>query len=236
MTVTTRRPVPSPPRRPRRVRFPLRTSWVVYGTLVTALLSVLLVEAYANSEFTPDHVREAGDQGGVPAEIISGGPVIDTTDGGQRSYHMPPRTIALTFDDGPDPVWTPRILDVLRRHGARATFFVVGSQVARHPDLTRRIATEGHELGVHTFSHPDATLLPGWQRRLEYTQTQMAIMNAAGVRTTLLRLRTRRGRTPSTTTRGPPSDRPVTSATSRRSTTPTARTGPGPEWTRSCGT
>ena len=188
MTATTRRPVPSPPRRPRRVRFPLRTSWVVYGTLVTALLSVLLVEAYANSEFTPDHVREAGDQGGVPAEIISGGPVIDTTDGGQRSYRMPPRTIALTFDDGPDPVWTPRILDVLRRHGARATFFVVGSQVARHPDLTRRIATEGHELGVHTFSHPDATLLPGWQRRLEYTQTQMAIMNAAGVRTTLLRL------------------------------------------------
>ncbi|MFC3502082.1 glycosyltransferase [Micromonospora krabiensis] len=155
--------------------------------LVTVVLSVLLVEAYANAEFTPDHGRETGDQGAVPTSIISGGPVIDTTEGRVRSYRMPPRTIALTFDDGPDPVWTPRILDVLRRHRAQATFFVVGSQVARHPDLTGRIAAEGHELGVHTFSHPDATLLPGWQRRLEYAQTQMAVMNAAGVRTTLLR-------------------------------------------------
>ncbi|MFI7605986.1 glycosyltransferase [Micromonospora sp. NPDC049366] len=187
MTVTTRRPRPAAPRRRHRVRFPLRTSWVVYGMLVTVVLSVLLVEAYANAEFAPDHVRETGDQRTVPASITSGGPVIDTTDGRARSYRMPPRTIALTFDDGPDPVWTPRILDVLRRHRAQATFFVVGSQVARHPDLTGRIAAEGHELGVHTFSHPDATLLPGWQRRLEYAQTQMAVMNAAGVRTTLLR-------------------------------------------------
>ncbi|MEV6370675.1 glycosyltransferase [Micromonospora musae] len=175
------------PRKRRRLRLPLRTSWVVTGTLVTVLLSLLLVEAYANSEFTPDHVREVGDQSSVPAEIISGGPVIDTTGGRTQSYRMPPRTIALTFDDGPDPTWTPRILDVLRHHQAKATFFVVGSQVARHPDLTGRVAAEGHELGVHTFSHPEATLLPGWQRRLEYTQTQMAIMNTTGVRTNLLR-------------------------------------------------
>ncbi|MEV1329769.1 glycosyltransferase [Micromonospora costi] len=160
---------------------------MVYGTLVTVLLSVLLVEAYANSEFTPDHVRETGDQGRVPAGIRSGGPVIDTTGERPTSHRVPPRTIALTFDDGPDPVWTPQVLDVLRRHRARATFFVVGSQVARHPGLTARIAAEGHELGVHTFSHPDATLLPTWRRRLEYTQTQRAIMNAAGVRTNLLR-------------------------------------------------
>ncbi|MCM0677303.1 glycosyltransferase [Micromonospora phytophila] len=155
--------------------------------LLTVVVCVLLVEAYANAEFTPDHIRDTGGQAGVPDVVRSGGPVIDTTQGRVASYRLPPRTIALTFDDGPDPVWTPRVLDVLRRHGARATFFTVGTQVARHPGLTGRIAAEGHELGVHTFSHPDATLLPGWRRRLEYSQTQMAIMSAAGVRTSLLR-------------------------------------------------
>ncbi|MEU8301530.1 glycosyltransferase [Micromonospora sp. NPDC048909] len=187
MTSSTTRPAAPPVPQRGRSRFRPRTSWAIYGALICVLLSVLLVEAYANSEFTPDHVREAGDQAGVPAEIRSGGPVIDTTGAQPTSYRMPPRTIALTFDDGPDPVWTPRVLDVLHRYGARATFFTVGSQVARHPHLTGRIAAEGHELGVHTFSHPDATVLPGWQRRLEYTQTQKAIMNTAGVRTNLLR-------------------------------------------------
>ncbi|MGS2614132.1 glycosyltransferase [Micromonospora sp. LZ34] len=155
--------------------------------VVAVLVSVLLVEAYANAEFVPDHVRRGGDQSSVPAAITAGGPLIDTTGGRMASYRMAPRTIALTFDDGPDPEWTPRVLDVLRRHRARATFFTVGSQVARHPGLTARIAAEGHELGVHTFSHPDATLLPAWRQRLEYAQTQQAIMSAAGVRTSLLR-------------------------------------------------
>ncbi|MER7457214.1 glycosyltransferase [Micromonospora sp. NPDC126480] len=173
--------------RARRDRPDLRTGWFVWGMLITVALCVLFVEAYANSEFVPDHVRESGDQDRVPAAVRSGGPVVDTTEGRTASYRLPARTIALTFDDGPDPVWTPRVLDVLRRHRVEATFFVVGSQVARHPGLTRRIAAEGHELGVHTFSHPDATVLSGWWRRLEYAQTQQAIMSAAGVRTRLLR-------------------------------------------------
>ncbi|MEV1145101.1 glycosyltransferase [Micromonospora sp. NPDC049799] len=165
----------------------LRIGWMVWTTLLVVVASVLVVEAYANSKFTPDHVRKVGDQSTVPAAILSGGPVIDTVDGRATSYRVPPRTIALTFDDGPDPVWTPQVLDVLRRHRTPATFFVVGSQVARNPRLTARISAEGHELGVHTFSHPDPTVLPRWQRRLEYAQTQMAIMSTAGVRTNLLR-------------------------------------------------
>ena len=60
----------------------------------------------------------------------------------------------LTIDDGPDPASTPRVLELLAEHGARATFFVVGRQVARHPDLARRIAAEGHTLANHTQSHP----------------------------------------------------------------------------------
>ncbi|MBX6724054.1 MAG: glycosyltransferase, partial [Dactylosporangium sp.] len=81
----------------------------------------------------------------------------------------------------------PEVLRVLRRHQVQATFFVLGTQVARYPDLVRQIVAEGHELGVHSFTHPDLTALSPWRRRLEYSQTQLAIAYAAGVRTSLLR-------------------------------------------------
>lgn len=77
------------------------------------------------------------------------------------SARTPARVAALTFDDGPDPVHTPRLLDVLRRHGARATFFMVGAQAARHPDLVARVAAEGHEIGNHSWDHPSLPLLDG---------------------------------------------------------------------------
>ena len=67
------------------------------------------------------------------------------------------KLIALTFDDGPDPTWTPRFLEVLRESGAHATFFVVGSAVAQHPDLVRREIQEGHEVGIHEWAHVDVT-------------------------------------------------------------------------------
>lgn len=63
------------------------------------------------------------------------------------------RVVALTFDDGPDPVVTPRVLDMLAAHGARATFFVLGERAARHPDVIRRIQREGHTVGTHTHRH-----------------------------------------------------------------------------------
>ncbi len=61
--------------------------------------------------------------------------------------------VCLTFDDGPHPDFTPRVLDVLRTYGVRATFFVVGRAAAAHPDLVHRIASEGHELAHHSFTH-----------------------------------------------------------------------------------
>ena len=61
--------------------------------------------------------------------------------------------VALTFDDGPDPRWTPGVLDVLHAYGCRATFFAVGSNVEAHPDLARRIVAEGHRLSNHTHDH-----------------------------------------------------------------------------------
>jgi len=63
------------------------------------------------------------------------------------------RIVALTFDDGPDPVFTPRILDILGAHGARATFFVLGERAARYPEVIRRIHREGHTVGTHTQRH-----------------------------------------------------------------------------------
>lgn len=63
------------------------------------------------------------------------------------------RRVAITFDDGPDPLMTPRLLELLHRYGAKATFFVVGTKAAEHPDLVRRIVAEGHTLGNHTSHH-----------------------------------------------------------------------------------
>lgn len=64
-----------------------------------------------------------------------------------------PGAIAFTFDDGPDPETTPRVLELLARRGAKATFFVVGSRAEKHADLVRRIVAEGHALGTHTYGH-----------------------------------------------------------------------------------
>lgn len=63
------------------------------------------------------------------------------------------RRIALTFDDGPDPEWTPRVLEILARHDARATFFLVGRRAARAPGVVRAIAAGGHEVANHSWSH-----------------------------------------------------------------------------------
>jgi len=73
-------------------------------------------------------------------------PVVCSLTPGQRA-------IALSFDDGPDPVFTPRILDLLREHHAHATFFVIGDRAIRHPELIRRMHAEGHTVGTHTQHH-----------------------------------------------------------------------------------
>jgi cellulose synthase/poly-beta-1,6-N-acetylglucosamine synthase-like glycosyltransferase/peptidoglycan/xylan/chitin deacetylase (PgdA/CDA1 family) len=116
-----------------------------------------------------------------------GGPVINITGSGSTSARLPSRTIALTFDDGPDPAWTPQVLDALKKYGAKATFFAVGSKVAKYPELARRIVAEGHELGNHTYAHADLAAVPGWRLRLELSLTQRALAGATGLYTTLAR-------------------------------------------------
>jgi peptidoglycan-N-acetylglucosamine deacetylase len=75
--------------------------------------------------------------------------------------------VALTFDDGPHPEYTPRLLDILARHGAHATFFVVGEAAQRQLKLVERIARNGHTLGNHTWDHPSMPLLSGAKRRAQ---------------------------------------------------------------------
>lgn len=90
--------------------------------------------------------------------------------------------IALTFDDGPDPVATPRILELLEAAGVRATFFPVGRRVARHPELVREIVQRGHRLGNHTASHPNwFAFLSAAALRREISAAQRILFELGGV-------------------------------------------------------
>jgi peptidoglycan/xylan/chitin deacetylase (PgdA/CDA1 family) len=82
--------------------------------------------------------------------------------------------IALSFDDGPDPAFTPRLLAVLERHNARGTFFMVGQAAAQQPALVRRLAEAGHAIGNHTWDHPSMPLVPGAERRRQIRACQRA--------------------------------------------------------------
>jgi peptidoglycan/xylan/chitin deacetylase (PgdA/CDA1 family)/glycosyltransferase involved in cell wall biosynthesis len=123
----------------------------------------------------------------VPTSIRKGGPVINATQNDVHSYSMPAKTIALTFDDGPDPRWTPEVLRVLRKHDVPGTFFVVGAATTRHPELVEAVHESGSELGVHTFTHPDLATVSAFRAEQELSQTQLALAGAAGVTTYLVR-------------------------------------------------
>jgi peptidoglycan-N-acetylglucosamine deacetylase len=90
--------------------------------------------------------------------------------------------VSLTFDDGPNPRATPRILDVLRRERVRATFFVLGRHVERWPELVRRMALEGHQIGNHGFFHRKLHRRTPAYVRDDITRGTEAIVRASGVR------------------------------------------------------
>jgi peptidoglycan/xylan/chitin deacetylase (PgdA/CDA1 family) len=97
------------------------------------------------------------------------------------------REVAFSFDDGPDPHWSPIFLRMLQRHSARATFFLVGRQALAYPDLVRQEVAEGHELGNHTFSHPRLQMLPASRIRAEIQAGSDAIEAAGGPEPELFR-------------------------------------------------
>jgi cellulose synthase/poly-beta-1,6-N-acetylglucosamine synthase-like glycosyltransferase/peptidoglycan/xylan/chitin deacetylase (PgdA/CDA1 family) len=158
--------------------------WALLGLLFVPLLVLLAVQGLS----TRTTGRSATPLSSSEGPIATAGPIL-AWDGHRltsRARH-PGKRLALTFDDGPDPRWTPRIAATLKRLGVPATFFVVGSQVARHPDVVRSLSVDGFELGNHTFTHADLATLPGWERKLQIGLTDNAVAGALGKRLRLVR-------------------------------------------------
>jgi peptidoglycan-N-acetylglucosamine deacetylase len=97
------------------------------------------------------------------------------------------KVIAFTFDDGPMPKYLPQILEILKQHNVKATFFFIGSNVVKHPELAKLALVQGHELGNHTFRHRKPTKLSSLELQQEIEKTQKAIFSATGYTTTLFR-------------------------------------------------
>ena len=102
-------------------------------------------------------------------------------------YGSNPREMVLTFDDGPDPEWTPKILDVLKREHAPATFFLIGIQADKYAGVAERIYREGHEIGNHTFTHPDISNISSKYAEVELNLTELLFESRLGTRTIYFR-------------------------------------------------
>jgi peptidoglycan-N-acetylglucosamine deacetylase len=106
---------------------------------------------------------------------------------GANGEEIAKKKVVLSFDDGPDPVWTPQILAILQRYQVPAVFFVVGKNAEDNPDLVRREWDEGFEIGNHTWDHPELDDLVPAHQRVELTSTQRIIQAITGHSTTLFR-------------------------------------------------
>ncbi|AUG81021.1 Bi-functional transferase/deacetylase [Kitasatospora sp. MMS16-BH015] len=168
---------------------PLR--FVMPLSLLACLLVLLVLRGLANNEvFHDTRIAVSVDKTTVPENLLKGGPVIDARGAKNAhpvSYRIPDRTVVLSFDDGPSPQWTPKILDLLKKYDVKADFFVTGSMTTRNPELIRQIVAGGHELGVHTFTHPDLVYQSHARIAWELAQTQVALAGVAGVHSALFR-------------------------------------------------
>ena len=104
-----------------------------------------------------------------------------------NSVHTDGPYIAMSFDDGPSATLTPKLLDLLAARHIKATFFVIGENVMEHPEVVARAAREGHEIGNHSWSHPNLAKMSQESVRSQLQRTDAAIKNATGERPTLMR-------------------------------------------------
>ncbi|MEW2807577.1 glycosyltransferase [Streptomyces massasporeus] len=156
--------------------------------LLLALVCVMLLDGYLRAEVGGDQrVRTGASSSDVPDDVLDGGPIVTFRGGQATTVSVPDKTIALTFDDGPNPTWTPQVLAILEKYDVPATFFLVGSMVSRYPSVVRDMVDQGHEVGIHTFTHVDLSYQSDARVRREMEQTQLALAGAAGITTTLFR-------------------------------------------------
>ncbi|MFG1320311.1 polysaccharide deacetylase family protein [Xanthobacter autotrophicus] len=104
-----------------------------------------------------------------------------------KSFNVDGQYIAMTFDDGPNPETTPQLLAILKERGIKATFFVLGNMVAKHPEVLKMISDEGHEIGSHSWSHPQLTRISQAAVDKELGNTSEAIFQVTGKRPMYLR-------------------------------------------------
>ncbi|MFJ7076253.1 bifunctional polysaccharide deacetylase/glycosyltransferase family 2 protein [Streptomyces sp. NPDC098781] len=161
---------------------------ILAGLLLLALTSVMLLDGYLRAEVGGDQrVRTGASASKVPDKVLDGGPILTFRGGQATTVSVPEKTIALTFDDGPNPTWTPQVLAILKKYDIPATFFVVGSMVSRYPSIVGDMVEQGNEVGIHTFTHVDLSYQSDARVNREMQQTQLALAGAAGITTTLFR-------------------------------------------------
>ncbi|MEV4555385.1 glycosyltransferase [Kitasatospora sp. NPDC049285] len=160
-------------------------------SLLACLLALLVLRGLATNEvFHDTRIAISVDKDTVPQNLLKGGPIIDARGSKNAhpvSYGIPEKTVVLSFDDGPSPDWTPKILQVLAAHDIQADFFVTGAMTTRNPELIRQIVAGGHEIGVHTFTHPDLAYQSHARISWELAQTQLALAGVAGIHSALFR-------------------------------------------------
>jgi len=165
-----------------------RAHWLLLASTLVVVAGLLALHALTNGALGADDSPPIGGTANVPAAVSNGGPVIDAAGTQPNTARPAAHSIALTFDDGPDPVWTPRILAVLDRYHVHATFFVIGAQVIRHPELVRAILADGDEIGGHTFTHVDLRAAGTARTDVELRATDLALAEAGGISTPLVRM------------------------------------------------
>ncbi|GAA3813125.1 glycosyltransferase [Streptomyces coacervatus] len=192
MTTTTsrgRRRAPTRMQRAAGKAAALQKPRVILALLfLLGLTSVMLLDGYLRAEVGGDQrVRTGASSSKVPDKILDGGPILSFRGGRATTVSVPNKTIALTFDDGPNPTYTPAVLKILQENDVPATFFLVGSMISRYPGIVKDMVEQGNEVGIHTFTHVDLSYQSDARVNREMQQTQLALAGAAGITTTLFR-------------------------------------------------
>ncbi|MFI6405143.1 bifunctional polysaccharide deacetylase/glycosyltransferase family 2 protein [Streptomyces sp. NPDC050548] len=156
--------------------------------LLLGLTCVMLLDGYLRAEVGGDQrVRDGASASKVPDKVLNGGPILTFRNGSPVTQTIPKKTIVLTFDDGPNPTYTPTVLKILKKYDVPGTFFLVGSMVSRYPSIVKQMVAQGNEVGIHTFTHVDLSYQSDARIKREMEQTQLALAGAAGITTTLFR-------------------------------------------------